>query len=94
MQWIETRLGPIRPALNWKLKISATMEYIMENTEPSQRKIKELIKNNLGEVPLTAELYWLVRSRGKGFHSRFSLENLDKNIPTITEYLKEHPLRI
>ncbi|NMC46535.1 MAG: hypothetical protein GYA52_06835 [Chloroflexi bacterium] len=64
----------------------------MENKEPSQRKIKELIKNILGEVPLTAELYWLVRSRGKGFHSRFSLENLDKNIPTITEYLKEHPV--
>jgi len=64
----------------------------MENKDPSQRKAKELIKNILGEVPLTVELYWLIRNRGKGLHSRFSLENLDKNIPNIMDYLKENPV--
>ena len=34
---------------------------------------KEVVKQLLGEVPFTAELYWLLRQRGKPLQSRFSL---------------------
>ncbi|MDZ4159110.1 MAG: hypothetical protein U1B80_04890, partial [Anaerolineaceae bacterium] len=44
---------------------------------------KESIKNILGQIPLTAELYWLVRQRGKPIHSRFSLKNLHAAIPEM-----------
>ena len=37
---------------------------------------KETIKNILGQIPFTAELYWLVRQRGGPLHSRFSLRGL------------------
>jgi hypothetical protein len=32
---------------------------------------KEVVKQLLGEVPFTAELYWLLRQRGKPLQSRF-----------------------
>jgi len=44
---------------------------------------KETIKNVLGEIPFTAELYWLVRQRGKPIASRFSLKHLQINLPGI-----------
>ena len=37
---------------------------------------KETLKKILGEIPLTAELYWLLRQRGKGLNSRFSLRHV------------------
>jgi len=64
----------------------------MANNDGTQRKTKEFIKNVLGEVPLTAELYWLIRSRSKGIQSRFSLAELDKHIPEIIQYLNENPV--
>ncbi len=45
---------------------------------------KEGIKRILGNVPYTAELYWLFRQNGKPI-SRFSLQNLEKNLPTVIE---------
>lgn len=44
---------------------------------------KESLKNMLGEIPFTAELYWLVRQRGKPLQSRFSLKHLQANLPEI-----------
>ena len=38
---------------------------------------KEAIKKILGNVPYTAELYWLFRQKGKPI-SRFSLQHLEK----------------
>ena len=64
----------------------------MAQSDSKQRKTKELIKNILGEVPLTVELYWLVRNRSKGLHSRFSLANLEKSIPELTTTLKANPV--
>ena len=61
----------------------------MANSDSSQRKSKELMKNILGEIPLTVELYWLIRNRNKGLHSRFSLANLEKRIPELVDYLKD-----
>jgi hypothetical protein len=44
---------------------------------------KEAIKNILGQIPFTAELYWLVRQRGRPVHSRFSLKGLQDHLPEI-----------
>ena len=67
----------------------------MEKSEKSQRRTRELIKSILGEVPLTAELYWLIRNRGKAIRTRFSLADLEENIPEIIadldEYTQENP---
>ncbi len=44
---------------------------------------KDGIKNVLGQIPFTAELYWLVRQRGKPIQSRFSLKHLQAALPEI-----------
>src|SRR5512143_4041759 len=44
---------------------------------------KETIKNILGQIPFTAELYWLVRQRGKSIQTRFSLKHLQAELPGI-----------
>lgn len=44
---------------------------------------KETVKRILGGIPFTAELYWLVRQRGRPLHSRFSLRMLQAELPNI-----------
>ncbi len=44
---------------------------------------KEVVKQLLGEVPFTAELYWLIRQRGKPLQSRFSLRHLQAELPDM-----------
>ncbi|MCL4559654.1 MAG: hypothetical protein M1281_03435 [Chloroflexi bacterium] len=44
---------------------------------------KQALKEVLGEIPLTAEVYWLVRQRGKPI-SRFSLKRLHAALPEAT----------
>lgn len=55
---------------------------------------KETIKKFFGNVPYTAELYWLLRQQGKPIN-RFSLTNLEKNLPDLiaqaTELKKNAP---
>src|SRR5512137_3055058 len=46
---------------------------------------KETIKNRLGQIPFTAELYWLVRQRGQPLQSRFSLRHLQTELPGLVE---------
>ncbi len=46
---------------------------------------KDAVKRILGGIPFTAELYWLVRQRGKPIRSRFSLRNLQAELPGILE---------
>ncbi|MHC1740419.1 MAG: hypothetical protein AB9897_04840 [Anaerolineaceae bacterium] len=50
---------------------------------------KETLKRFLGEIPLTAELYWLVRQKGMPISSRFSLQKLNQNLPEIVAQIKE-----
>lgn len=50
------------------------------NHKKSKYAPKNLIKSVLGQVPFTAELYWLVRHPGKLLNSRFSLKNLDDHM--------------
>jgi hypothetical protein len=46
---------------------------------------KEVVKQLLGEVPFTAELYWLIRQRGKPLQSRFSLRHLQAELPEMVK---------
>ncbi len=46
---------------------------------------KEVVKQLLGEVPFTAELYWLLRQRGKPLQSRFSLRRLQAELPEMVK---------
>ncbi|HEY9075509.1 MAG TPA: hypothetical protein VIO61_03125 [Anaerolineaceae bacterium] len=49
---------------------------------------KEIVKQLLGEIPFTAELYWLLRQRGKPIASRFSLRHLQQEMPALVEQAK------
>ena len=51
--------------------------------EPSKRA-KNIIKSVLGQVPFTAEFYWLLRHNDKKLNSRFSLTDLDAILPEIS----------
>ncbi|NPV76146.1 MAG: hypothetical protein HPY59_07195 [Anaerolineae bacterium] len=44
---------------------------------------KQIVKNILGQIPFTAELYWLVRQRGNPIASRFSLKHLQAALPEL-----------
>jgi hypothetical protein len=44
---------------------------------------KEAVKQILGQIPFTAELYWLVRQRGRPIQSRFSLKQLHVALPEM-----------
>ncbi len=50
---------------------------------PVRTDAKNLVKNIIGQVPFTAELYWLVRQQGKSLNSRFSLGKLDDNLAEL-----------
>ncbi|HSM26054.1 MAG TPA: hypothetical protein VK856_14415 [Anaerolineaceae bacterium] len=49
---------------------------------------KETIKKFFGNIPYSAELYWLFRQQGKPIN-RFSLQNLDKNLPEIVKHASQ-----
>ena len=55
----------------------------------SKTSAKNLIKTVLGQVPFTAEIYWLIRHRDKSLNSRFSLKRLEDNIPSICSQLNQ-----
>jgi hypothetical protein len=48
------------------------------------------IKELLGEMPLSAELFWLFRNRGKPLNSRFSLMNFQQHLPEILTQVKDN----
>ena len=50
---------------------------------------KEAVKQLLGQIPFTAELYWLLRQRGKPLHSRFSLRHLQEAMPELVTQAAE-----
>ncbi len=49
---------------------------------------KEVVKQLLGEVPFTAELYWLIRQRGRPLQSRFSLRHLQAELPEMVRQVE------
>jgi len=53
---------------------------------------KEILKKVLGELPLTAEVYWLLRQNGYSSPSSFSLKNIREILPEavkLTEKARE-----
>lgn len=50
---------------------------------------KAVVKQLLGEVPFTAELYWLLRQRGKPLQSRFSLRHLQAELPDLVRQAEQ-----
>lgn len=53
-------------------------------------KSKEIIKEVLGQIPFSAELYWLMRQRNKPFNSHFSLKSLETEIPNLLADVKKY----
>lgn len=49
---------------------------------------KEVLKRFLGEVPFTAELYWLLRQNGRPV-TRFSLKRLQEHLPQLISEAKQ-----
>jgi hypothetical protein len=49
----------------------------------SNNRAKNIIKSVLGQVPFTAELYWLMRRNDTKLNSRFSLKNLERYLPEM-----------
>ncbi len=58
------------------------------NKKTSKTLAKNIVKTVLGQVPFTAEIYWLIRHRDKSLNSRFSLKKLENNIPSICSQVK------
>ena len=54
---------------------------------------KSAIKGLLGEIPLTAEMYWLLRQPGKPLSADFSLQRLQKLLPAWVAQAQASPLR-
>jgi hypothetical protein len=54
---------------------------------------KETVKEILGEIPLTAEIYWYLRQYGKPLTADFSLEKLGSLIPGWQQEAESSPLR-
>jgi hypothetical protein len=44
---------------------------------------KQVIKNFLGQIPFTAELYWLLRQNGRPIQTRFTLKRLQAELPEM-----------
>ena len=53
-------------------------------------KPKVFIKDVLGELPFTAELYWLLRQRERKAFSRFNLEALKVRLPEMVSQVSPH----
>lgn len=50
---------------------------------------KQVIKSFLGQIPFTAELYWLLRQNGRPIQTRFSLKHLQAELPEIAAQAAE-----
>jgi hypothetical protein len=49
---------------------------------------KNLIKNLIGAMPFSADIYWLLRNRDKKFHSRFDMDALAARLPELIAQVK------
>ncbi len=50
---------------------------------------KQVIKQFLGQIPFTAELYWLLRQGGKPIQTRFTLKHLQAELPDLVAQAAE-----
>ncbi|MEN6436329.1 MAG: hypothetical protein ABFD14_10290 [Anaerolineaceae bacterium] len=56
-------------------------------------KSKDIIKEVLGQIPFSAELYWLIRQRKKPFNSHFSLKSLETKIPGLLQETQKYQVK-
>ncbi|HUV16730.1 MAG TPA: hypothetical protein VMW28_09235 [Pelolinea sp.] len=61
----------------------------MQRQSDKKYTAKNVVKSILGQVPFTAELYWLVRHPAKTLNSRFSLKKLNENLESIVKQVEE-----
>ncbi|MFO7709696.1 MAG: hypothetical protein R6V84_16130, partial [Desulfobacterales bacterium] len=57
----------------------------MTETTPNREAIKKI----LGYLPMTAEMYYMLRQQGKPLKTRFSLSALEKHLPKIMQEAKD-----
>jgi hypothetical protein len=50
---------------------------------------KDVVKEILGQIPFTVELYWLLRQRGKAINSHFSLRHLQESLPQMVKEVED-----
>ena len=50
-----------------------------------KRSGKDSVKNVIGQIPYTAELYWLVRQKNKPLQSQFNLKQLNSRLPQLVK---------
>jgi hypothetical protein len=50
---------------------------------------KRQLKNILGDLPMTAEIYWLMRQRGRPLSRSFSLSKIEKKLPEWKKVVEE-----
>ena len=60
-----------------------------EKKQKPKTLAKNIIKSVLGQVPFTAELYWMTRHKGKSLNSRFSLKRLSDNLPEMVRVVEK-----
>ena len=50
---------------------------------------KEVVKQSAGQIPFTAELYWLLRQNGRPIQTRFTLKHLQAELPEMVAQATE-----
>src|SRR3972149_2225558 len=53
----------------------------MENRNRMKRSTRDTLKDLLGDLPFTAEVYWHLRQPGKPLSADFTLDNLQERLP-------------
>jgi hypothetical protein len=49
---------------------------------------RALVKNLIGDLPFSADIYWILRNRGQKFHSRFDMDALAVRLPDLMAQVK------
>ena len=49
---------------------------------------RAFVKNLIGDLPFSADIYWILRNRGRKFHSRFDMDALALRLPDLMAQVK------
>ncbi len=66
---------------------------IMGPTDDQSTKMKKSVKDFLGDLPLTAEVYWFLRTPGQPLTEKFSLHRLKNALPAWRSQVEASPFR-
>lgn len=59
-------------------------QHTLPALQPAKKRSSGVIKQLLGELPLTAEVYWQIRQRGRAPTGNFSFHRLESHLPVLT----------